>query len=1222
MFSSYELDEFILSIIKQQGLNAHQIDTYNDFLENGIRQIMEELFQTHLHVDLNNKHNDGVKCIDAKIIFKNIERRLPKLSYRVAGNPDMMLPSTARITNANYMVDILYTMHITLTISFISPTVESITKDILISDLSFSLPSMVKSKSCHLYTMSIPELIELDEDPLDIGGYFALNGQSWIVAQQESKRFNHPHYHSNVGYEREVARAEIICKEGDAYEHSSEFILKLNNAMYITGTFTSNGTLKSFSYPIYLIYRLFGMVRDDNLIESITCQSDSKNLRSRMEQILKISLSISEPPFTGAEKELIPSDIILFIATRMFGDTGTFNVPNARARQQQNIDDYRNGKFMQLLDSLLFPHIGKTPASRMRKLHYLSRMIFEIMCVYLHATSPTDRDSYVNKRIHSTGTSLAKTFKQIFNLYVLQPGKNKLLEKIDRVSYANLISTIDSDMRAAVTSNKLEKTLMRSIMTGSEEIQISSHLTMSNRLLTELLHRRNNLNIIAAQRTVRMSTVGASKQDARANDMRMVHHTQLGYICPVQTPDTGGSVGVIKQLAIATIISFNHSSDQFKQFLLSDPAIIQYDDVLFTDVQKHKITTVYVNGNPVAYTVNASDVAVRYREYRRGFRFDFTTNKYLKSDVPLVYPHLGILWDIFRNHLYFYTDHGRMLKPLLLVRNNDPLVDPVGYELYYKDDKSKKFVQNIVLQRKDFNRSISELIQNGIIEYVSHDELDNLLISIDCDELYRQQHNELLMYTHCNIPCTDYGWPTLTCPFASCNQAPRITFQTSQTKQTVGIPTLNRHSYMDKHMLFATGCQQPLVRTIVNDLLYPNGTNEMVAVMARGCNQEDSLEVNCTSIRRGLFQCTEESRHQYVLELNEHWGRAERKTVVLMNANYDKLQGGIVPPLYTRITSGDVIIAKYMDTKDGPRDTSEIHRDFEDIVITAVIFYMTSDNRQACKIKYYKLRVCSIGNKFSSRHGQKGSVSAIINRNALPFTSNGLVPDKIINSFAYPARMTIGQILEGVFSTYAAATGTFIYGNIFQYIDHRKLDSTLHEKTATLKQLGDKLKHLGYNRWSESAMYDGITGFPIDGRVSFAPTYYQSLPKFGLKEMQASHHDGPISAISHQPLEGKSNDGGLRVGEMEKDVICAAGASAYMMETFRENSDGYYIYVCKRCKQLVNYNEKKKVNVCNTCKPRMPDVVRIKSTWTSKNLIQYLGSSMINVDLYTDEFKL
>lgn len=1190
LFTLAKLNKLFVSIIQQQGLNSHQVQSYNNFLDTGLKQIMEDLFEINEHVTLNNKHDNSIKSIHCNIKFTNIRYNRPRNIFKAEDKIQTTTPNFVRKNDLSYLCEIVFDTVLTVNITHMDNTKRVDEKRIEKS--SFNLPCLIKSKACHLNELSIQELINMEEDPLDIGGYVVINGKEWIGDLQESKKFNGAHIHRNIGFEREACRAEIISKPGTAYEHSSEIIIKLLTNNSIVVLLTSQSMWKTIHVPFYIFYRLFGMLKDSDIVNQITSFTSDDVLRHQLRYILHTALNIAEDPFSGIQNVVECDKLLPLFVSKALQD----NV-------SQEVVRYYQENILHIFNELFFPHISKDASLAHIKLYYFSYIIYNILLVHLQIIPPTDRDAYSCKRMHTVGITFAKTFKSMFNLDTIQTIKKNIRNDLNQKPYnkAGIINVITS----ALKTPKLEKSFIKSIVTGTKELKITPTITTQNKIPSELLNRRNNLNTVAAQRTIRTSTIGASKQDARANEMRRVHPTQLGFICPIQSADTGESVGVIKQLALGAIISSNNDAMPIRQMILNDYEVVDIAKIDIADIAKNKLCLIFLNGAPIAVTHAPHLVIYRFREYRRGFEYNKTTKMFTKLNYLPINRETSFYWDIFQNTMYCWTDHGRILKSYLIVRNNT-LADPVGVQHYFKEEK--EFKQRLVLESKHFQMSLEDLLVNAVIEYLCPDELDNHLIAVDYTRFTENIDNELVQYTHCDVPFTNFGMAALTCPFASCNQAPRITFQTNQTKQTIGIPTLNRKHRIDKGMFYMLNCEYPLVSTVINNFIYPNGLNEMVAVLSEGFNQEDSLVINGTSNKRCLNKYVEYNYIKVILEPNEKFGMIDKNMAMqYLNANYGKLTNGFVVSKHQIIEQNDVLVSKYREINNEKKNTSEIYHGFEPIVIEDVIFNKTADGYEFCKIKYYTFRICSIGDKFSTRHGQKGIVSMSFNQSVLPFTSDGCVIDKAINTMALPARMTIGQIKEGVVSKYCAATGSFIDATFFQAPD--------------MEKIGDGLESLGYDRWGTEYMYDGYTGQPLDNKVFFTPITYQKLPKLANKAIQGIGPFVPTSLLTRQPLDGKANDGGLRNGEMEKDVTLSAGAAFYTISKLCGDSDDFDIYVCVRCKKMATaVNLDKQKYKCEFCNPNTPQFVRIKMPWTSKNLIQHFESSGIGVKLYTSEY--
>lgn len=1199
-FTTTDLNSFAVNIIKDNGMNAHQLDSYNHFIKVGIKQIIEDLFQITRTIELNNKFNDNVNKVVFTLSFSNIRIMKPS---NLAKNI-MLVPSYARINDTSYNIEVKFDILCKFEIHLNNDSVEIMKKSVV--DKSFELPCMVKSESCNLYGMNENELKACGEDPCDIGGYFIINGKEWVINLMETKLYNYLHIYDARGHENERTRADSISKPGDGYAHSSEIIIKILVDGSIVLVFHSHGELKTIPIPFYLIYKLFGIFIDKTIIEYITSFTTDESLKIKIIYSLVTAFSVNNNIFNKT-KNIIELDVLIKTVAECMGNPLHMDPIDVKMTKlikvfEQNILTY--------LDTLLLPHLGKTSKDRTNKLYHLSWLIYNVILVDLGINKPTDRDNFTNKRIYTSGQLMAKELKSIFNLAVARPIDNRISEELRKNSIHQMLS-LSVILNSVLKLNKLTSTFLKAIVTGQKDLKISNTVTTQNKIPSEQLIRKNNLNSVAPQRTVRSPTVGASKSSARAHEMRRVHLTQIGYICPMQSADTGENVGIVKQLAIGTSISLNHPSNEFKKFVLSDEDVIEIGIIDELKIGAYGMTKILINGVIIGVTQVPNELVMRFREYRRGFDYDFKTKKFTQLNAHKIDPFVTIIWDFFSNNIYFWLDHGRMLKPFLIVRNNSITVEHKSIiELYfgntapYDGSSKSNFKQQLVLKKEDVNLSIKKLLQNGIIEYIAPGELDNMLIAIDINTFYQNVNNGLLQFTHVDIPCLNYGLPALSCPYASHNQAPRITFQTNQTKQTIGIPTLNVSSRIDKHMFYSFSIQMPLVTTIYNDLIYPNGVNTMVAVMCFKDNQEDSLIINGTATERTLFESVEYNYIKVILEQNEYCGLVETRA---LKANFEKLGVNHCIPKNIKIEPNDALLAKYLKMPDGKlKNTSYIYRGNEPIVVEDIVVGKTQDGYDFYKFKFYIVRICAIGDKFSSRHGQKGSISSILPYYMLPFTSRCEHPDMILNTFALPGRMTIGQLLEGVHAKIAALTGKFIDGTMFQPFN--------------MKEARETLNKFGYEEWGNEVMYDGLYGHPINNKILLTPIMMQKLQKFGILEQQATS-SGPHSIITKQPLDGKANDGGLRYGEMEKDVAISSGGMHFPMEKLRDNSDGYYIYVCINCHKMITVNEEKKIYKCNFC-TGTPNIVKFYSAWMTKTTIHHLEASNIGVKIYPEEYEI
>ena len=1205
-------DKDLLTIIDAQinktGLREQNINSFNNFVSQGVKQIVTQIFQ--VDKTIKNERNKTPEDNQIGIINFNIKFIDCKVGSPVIKNTkDPLLPNMARKRDLTYSAPLNVTAVITAKAFNKSGGEPKVVTEQIKDFHIANIPVMVGSTCCYLEKMSAYSRQIAEEDPNDVGGYFIIKGVEWVISIVESRLFNQPHIFNNRGHQNEITRLEFISKPGDAYENSSEIIIRYvtNDNIYIT--FTSNAHLKYVNLPFYIIFKLFGNFIDQDIIENIIYGYDSSDIVSNyMLEVIKKAMKADDPDFKVQninDYATLLDNVVTKTAQIFKTKSGTTDV------DEKTTQIYLKNSLLKNLDKQLFPHIGLSSETRYIKLRYLGHLIHKMLLVEMDIVSSSDRDSLKGKRLVSAGRNYAKTLKTEFNLTIVQTLKHKLTTNFRNMPFSN-VNLADS-FKSSIRPMDLEKALVQSIGTGNSEIKINNKI-VSNRLTSEMLHRKNELNVSNAMRIIRTPNTSSSKQDQRSDEMRRAHPSYNGYICPVQSADTGEQVGMVKQMAIGAEILESGNSEILKELLLSDKDLIPLNRCFPKMIYSLKLTKILVNGDWIACCKDSHKILQRYKELRRGIDID-KINKKMDSFTT-------IHWSPEENEIKFWVDPGRIVKPLLIVRNNGEL-DPVGRNYFksnYDPIKNTGFLQDILLTNEHIHKlnrkeiTILDLMNLGIIEYISPEELENCYVCMDINTLKSEYNNPLKQFTHCEIPQSMLGITALTCPFANHNQNPRITFQTNQVKQTCGWYSLSYPYRFDTHAILQLYCESPLVKTLANNYIYSNGLNVPVAIACYGGNnQEDSLILNKSSSNRGVYEVINYHVIKTKLEKEELFGNPNESDTIInkKDVNFGKVVAGFPKP-GTKVEYGDIVIAKNIQipkTESGmtKKDTSIVYDVIEPGVVEQVINDTDQEGERFAKVKISNPRPLENGgDKFSSRAGQKGVTSMAFLQTDMPFTESGIIPTLIMNPHAIPSRMTIGQLVEGISSKLAAVKGYIDDGTIFTNVD--------------VEAIGDELEKLGYDRYGTEYCYDGKTGEPID-YIFLTPTFYQRLQKFVLDEVY-SISTGPTCIITRQPLEGRSKKGGLRIGEMEKDCILSHGSSHFIMEKFRDDSDGFDIYICRTCNKFPIVNEEQEIYKCNTCRHRKltPDIVKVKTTWTSKLFIQELQSAYIGVSFEVSPF--
>jgi len=966
------------SELDTNGVVNHHIASFNEFTSIGINQIVTKLFKvekTIINERTNTPEDNEIETITYVVKFDRVEIERPTTMFYKSGRTNLLMPGLARRHNLNYSAPIKVDATITAK-AFLKNSPEPRVRTEEVKDFRIaSMPIMVRSRLCNTNDMTAEALKDCEEDPRDPGGYFILKGQEWVVSNLETRLYNHPHIFRNVGHEKERTRLEFLSIPGDAYENSSELIIRFLESGQILLKFTSNIYLKLLEIPFHILFRLFGMTSDKEIIDNIVYGYSEVGKRDVMSdhmlQILKKAFQITDPVF-GEAKHITDQAKLLKYFAKQTSIMHTSGVITPDAKVDENTLSYLNTNILRLLDKNVFPHIGMSQDTRHKKLRYLGHLIHKLFLVEHGVVESTDRDSFKNKRVNAAGRGYAKAFKTQFNLAIVQQISKKLRKSFKNMPFSQV--PLAQSFKNSIYGPDLMRALIQTIVTGTKELTLKNK-QISNRLASEMLHRKNQLNTVSTLRTVRTPSTSSSKQDARADEMRRVHPSYAGFLCPIQSADTGEQVGMVKQMAISASISPSGIGHVLKTIIVKDPLIIPVSRVFPEDIHKSMLTKVFVNGDWIGCTTNSPQLVYKYRDLRRGW--DNNPPKRLENTV--INPRTSMYWNTDSNEVQFWVDAGRLVRPILVVRNNTDL-DTVGQFLIgtkYDSKKDTGFIQDICISKKDVIElrqkkiTIVDLHERGVIDYICPEEMENTHIASDLSELHANRHNSLRRYTHCEVPVCLLGLPALTCPYTNHNPAVRTTFQTNQVKQTCGWYALNWPYRVDKHAFLQYYCELPLIKTISNKYVYPNGSNPIVAIATYGGhNQEDSLYLSKSSAERGQYKGISFNFIKTELESHEKFGNPdEAHTMELKkHANYAKIEEGHVKP-GTMLTKGDIAIGKFFQLPKPSdqyfyRDTSVVFNSDEDAMVETVIRARNEEDNEFCKMKLSSVRPLGIGDKF------------------------------------------------------------------------------------------------------------------------------------------------------------------------------------------------------------------------------------------------------------------
>jgi len=799
------------------------------------------------------------------------------------------------------------------------------------------------------------------------------------------------------------------------------------------------------------------------------------------------------------------------------------------------LEEFQIKRAETLLDWGLLPHLGKNPDNRHEKALFLGEAASKLIELKLGWIDTDDKDHYGNKVIKFAGQMLADLFRTAFRNLI-----RDMKYQLERSGQKRGINAVAAAVRPGIISDKLNN----AIATGN--------WGRGRVGVTQLLDRTNYMSTISHLRRIQ-SPLSRSQPNFEARDL---HATHFGRICPAETPE-GSNCGLVKNLALSAIISVSVPSAEIIEKLYE--LGVQHVDEANEEIRR-KGARVFVDGKLIGYAEDGRSTSDTLRNLRRSGK---------------IHPHVGVYFyssgnPNATNRLYISCNAGRVLRPMSIVGEGKNLVTGEIIEKI-----SKKFI------------SWSDLLYMGIIELVDANEEENCFISMDVNKLESTN-------THLEIfPSAILGVGASIIPYPEHNQSPRNTYESAMAKQSLGFstPLMNASTYVRQHFMLYP--QTPTVSTKAISLLglddRPTGQNCVVAVLPfEGYNIEDAIVFNKSSVERGLgrtffYRVYEAEAKQYPGGMKDSFELPESDTNIRGYRGekaYRLLEHDGAIMHESVVTGGDILIGrtspprfmeeyKEFEVK-GPyrRDTSIGVRPSENGVVDTVIMTQSVEGGKMYKIRVRDMRVPEIGDKFASRHGQKGVIGMLVSQEDLPYSEEGIVPDIMINPHAFPSRMTVGQFMESLGGKAASLRGTIVDGSAF-----------LGEKFDSIK---DILEKHGFKHSGKETMYDGRTGKKFPADVYMGVVYYQKLHHMVADKIH-SRARGQVQMLTKQPTEGRARGGGLRFGEMERDCLIAYGASMMLKDRLLEESDKAEINVCERCGLLSYYDVKQRRFICRVC---------------------------------------
>jgi DNA-directed RNA polymerase subunit B len=846
------------------------------------------------------------------------------------------------------------------------------------------------------------------------------------------------------------------------------------------------------------------------------------------------------------------SDAVLFIGNRV---------------AHGQVEEYRVQKAETAMDKNFLPHLGRSDANRKEKAIFLGEMAYRVIQLKMGIRQQDDKDHFKNKRLRLGGPLLADLFRVSFRNLT-----RDIKYQLERIGVKGSIITVSAAVRPGIITERFQHALATGNW-GRGRVGV-----------TQLLDRTNYISTLSHLRRLQ-SPLSRSQPNFEARDL---HPTHWGRLCPNETPE-GSNCGLVKNLALSATIAVGVNPDRIKNILFEMGTISAAEA---TTDQRVSGAKVFVDGNIIGYHTSPQSMVKSFRNKRRSGE--------ISTEVNITYFNKS---QTSTEEVHANSDEGRVRRPLIIVENCVPKLQP-------------KHIEKIGLGEWTWE----DVVKAGHIEYLDAEEEENAFVALSYDNIKSETtHLEIATYTILGI-CAS------TIPYPEHNQSPRNSYQAAMAKQALGVYGTNFHNRTDSRSHILHYPQVPLVQTENMDVMgykqRPTGQNCVVAVLSfEGYNMEDAIIFNQASIQRGLFRSTfyriyEAECRQYLGGLKDKFTIPEAGTRGYRGEQYYRLlePDGIIS-LESQVVGGDVLIGrispprfleeyKEFDVK-GPsmRDTSIDMRPSETGIVDGIFITESGEGSQLVKVRVRDQRIPELGDKFASRHGQKGVIGLIVPPEDLPFTAEGITPDLIINPHAIPSRMTIGQFIESLAGKAAAARG-------------KPGDGTPFANECPTEVQNNLLK-LGFSHTGSETFYNGTTGEKFVADIFAGIVYYQKLHHMVADKIHARAR-GQVQMLTRQPTEGRARGGGLRFGEMERDCLIGHGAAMLLRDRLLEESDKYTLFICENCGQIAYFDMKQRRYVCKICDEKVK-IAPVNVSYAFKLLLQELQSLCITPKLKLKE---
>jgi DNA-directed RNA polymerase II subunit RPB2 len=1055
-----------------------------------------------------------------------------------------MFPNEARLRNMTYsaqfnadvLIRVTFTREGSVPGSFETEVKEA---PVIRSFPLFRLPILLRSKLCPTGVADPFRLEEMGECRNDYGGYFIIGGAEKVLITREEQAFNSLYVEKKGKDPKEPvqAYASVISLHPETKQTRRVALYLMRGGEIHVAIPMVRG-----AFPLFILFRALGLESDEEIVRMIFPDATDPLAEELVPSIVDAYPIYNK--FTA----------IKYIATLTKGFT--------------------EAHVLDILQNLMLAHVPDEPLTRAQ---YLAEMARAAIHANVGQRGKTDRDDMRNHRFLPTGTLVRELFNACWKEW-----RKALVETVDRAYRADPqlyqgMAVFDlfneSKIMAVFKPEELNKAILRGYR-GKWGTNPENEKTG----VLQPLARISYLDATSHTRRV----VSDFDSGDKSPGPRKLHTSQVGYFCTSETP-TGAHIGITKNMSIMTQFSLGSPIKPVYAWLKAKGGLIPVADT--TADLRATAVVVQINGGTVGFTMDPRGLVRILR--------------LLKWNACMS-PTASVSFNTVERIVRIYLDEGRPVRPLWHLNGEgaaflDRVPSLMGMK--WRDLvfgtlpataaatlRSVAFLDPLGDQPTATFRDYEQLLAPtaGFIEYCDPVEMNEAYISWwgGAAELTSE-------HTHAEIhPSTQTGLMASMIPYSNHNQAPRNQLSNSQSKQGIGYMATNIGNRYDTYSNMLCYGEAPLCRTFYYENIangeMPYGFNCIIAATSEtGYNQDDGLIVNRDSVARGMFQSLSFRSYDCAEEVDPRSGvhshvanpaAVPSWTALRPGLDYSKLDDRGIIREGEVVDDQTVLVGRYMvvPATNDVKDASITPGLYTKGRVDSVVVLHQNDGRLLVKIRVIEVRIPVLGDKFSSRHGQKGTIGMFVSAADMPRTADGLVPDVMVNPGGLISRMTVAQLIEMVAGRAAAEVVCKMNATTFCNGDDY------------VKQLGDVLQSLGASRAGDNVMYSGITGTQLKTDIFMCPLYFMRLKHLTDDKMNA-RGAGKREMRTHQPTGGRANEGGLRIGEMERDSLCSHGVSNFLTESMMKRGDGTTFWICNGCGRVPIYNEAEGLFVCPGC---------------------------------------